>query len=164
MRRVLMFTAALAIPASVVLVALDGGQALAKGGPKGKVTCTQFNGSISSGTVTISGCTDTNGANTGPGSQPVSIALLEAGGTVTWDSGKTTTFGAPALVSTKAKHCPGYVKPPKGGPTPSEPSAEKFSGTVTADTSGVKVPGKFKGAACISQSGQITALKPTKIS
>lgn len=156
MRKLLLLITALAIPTSVVLVALNGGQALAAG-PRGKITCTTVNGSISSGFVTVSGCTDVNGANTGPGSQPVSIAVLEAGGTVTWDSGKTSTFSAPALVSTKAKKCPGYVKGASN-----EPSAEKFSGQVTADTSGMKVPGKYKGAVCISQSGSITALKPLK--
>ena len=156
MRKVLLLITALAIPASVALVALDGSQALASG-PRGKVTCSNMNGSVSGGTVTLSGCTDVNGANTGPGSQPVSIALLAGGGTLTWDSGLTTTFSAPVLVSTKAKKCPGYVKGAS-----SEPSAEKFSGQVTADTSGLKVPGKFKGAVCISQSGNITALKALK--
>ena len=153
MRRTLLLVAALALPGSVIFTALDGGQAFATG-PHGKVTCTSIHGSVSSGTVTISGCTDTNGANTGAGSHPISIAVLEAGGTVTWNSGKTSTFSKPLLASTKATKCPGYVK---GGSN--EPSAEKFSGTVTADTSGLKVPGKYKGQVCISPSGQITALK-----
>ena len=155
-RKTLLLGATLAIPASMVLVAFDRGQALASG-PRGKVTCTNVNGSITSGTVTLSGCSDINGANTGPGSQPISIAILEAGGTVTWDSGLTTTFSAPALASTKAKRCPGYVKGASN-----EPSAEKFSGAVSADTSGLKVPGKYKGEVCISSSGNITALKPLK--
>jgi hypothetical protein len=158
MRKALIVAAALTIPASAVLGALDATQALA-GGPRGKVTCTSVNGSITGGTVTLSGCSDVNGANTGPASQPISIAVLASGGTVTWDSGTTSTFGAPALASTNAKHCPGYVKGASN-----EPSAEKFSGRVTADTSGLKVPGKFKGAVCISPSGTITALKPAKIS
>jgi hypothetical protein len=164
MRRIFMLTAALAIPASVVLVALDGGQALAKGGPKGKTTCSSMNGSVTGGTVTISGCADSNGANTGGGTGALSISLLATGGNVTWNSGKVTTFGAPTEGSTNAKHCPGYVKPPKGGPTPSEPSATKFSGSVTADNAGFKVPGKYKGAVCISQSGTISLLKALKVS
>ena len=157
MRRVLTLAVALAIPVSVSLVALSGGQAFAKGGPKGKVTCSNLNGSVTSGFVTLSGCSDFNGATTGPGSHPISIAVLEAGGTITWDSGLTTTFSAPALASTNAKKCPGYVKGAS-----SEPSAEKFSGSVTADTSGMKVPGKYKGEVCISSSGNITALKALK--
>jgi len=165
MRRMLLLTAALAIPVSMTFVALDGGQALAKAGPKGKVTCTNVNGSLGSGTVTLSGCSDLKGANTGPGSHPISIAVLEAGGTITWDSGTTSTFSKPALVSTKAKKCPGYVKSTKKNPyNGDEPSAEKFSGTVTSDTSGLKVPGKYKGEVCISPSGNITALKPLKAS
>ena len=152
----LLLVAALAIPASVILVTFNAGQARAAG-PRGKVTCSNLNGNLTGGTVTLSGCADSNGANTGPGSQPVSIAVLAGGGTVTWDSGFTTTFSKPALVSTNAKKCPGYVKG-----SSSEPSAEKFSGQVTADTSGLKVPGKYKGAVCISQSGSITALKALK--
>ena len=164
MRRMLLLAAALAIPASLVFVALDGGQAFAKtAGPKGKVTCTNLNGSLTSGTVTLSGCSDLKGANTGPGSHPISIAVLEAGGTITWDSGKTSTFSKPVLAPTKAKKCPGYVKSTKKNPySGSEPSAEKFSGQVTADTSGLKVPGKYKGEVCISQSGSISALKALK--
>jgi hypothetical protein len=165
MRKVLMLAAALAVPASVSLVALGGGQAFAKGGPKGKVTCTSINGTTT-GTVTISGCTDTNGANTGPGSHPIPTTSLVTGGTVTWDSGATSVFGAPALSSTKAKKCPGYVKSTKKAPySGPEPSAEKFAGTVTADTSGLKIPGKYKGEVCISSSGTtITALKALKVS
>jgi hypothetical protein len=34
---------------------------------------------------------------------------------------------------------------------------------VTADTSGMKLPGKYKGAVCISTSGNITALKALKV-
>ncbi len=65
---------------------------------------------------------------------------------------------------TSAKKCPGYVKPAKGQPPPpTNPTADKFAGTVTADTSGMKVPGKFKGAVCISSTGNITALKALKV-
>ncbi|HEY3723105.1 MAG TPA: hypothetical protein VGN59_07050 [Acidimicrobiia bacterium] len=106
--------------------------------------------------MTISGCTGT--ANTGGASTPLPVSTLAAGGTVTWVSGKTTTFAAPTLTATNAKKCPGYVKGAS-----SNPSADKFKGAVTADTSGMKVPGKFHGAVCISPSGDITALKTLKV-
>jgi hypothetical protein len=146
MRRILLLVATLAIPASGAFVALSGGQAWAKGGPNGKVTCTGINGS-DTGNVTLSGCTDTGSANTGTGSQPFPATSLATGGTITWLSGKTSTFGAPTLTSTNPKHCPGYVKDAS-----SNPSADKVSGAVTADTSGLKIPGKYKGAVCISTS------------
>jgi hypothetical protein len=38
----------------------------------------------------------------------------------------------------------------------------KFSGVVTADDSGMKIPGKFKGAVCVSVAGDISALKVLK--
>jgi hypothetical protein len=88
---------------------------------------------------------------------------LAVGGTVTWVSGKTTTFSPATLVPAKPKKCPGYVKPPKNVTPPPEPTAFKFSGAVTADTSGMKLPGKYKGAVCISTSGDITALKALKV-
>ena len=138
---------------------MSGGQAWAASAPKGKVTCTTVTGTAT-GTVTISGCAGS--ANTGGASMPLPTLSLATGGTVTWVSGKTTTFSAATLVATKAKKCPGYVKPPKTGPQPSNPTATKFSGTVTADTSGMKLPGKYKGAVCISPAGNITALKALK--
>jgi hypothetical protein len=156
MRRILLLAAALAIPVSGVSLALTGGPASASG-PKGKTVCTTVSGTVS-GTVTISGCTDSNGANTGGGTHPLPVASLAGGGTVTWDSGFTSSFSAATLVSTSAKHCPGYVKGAS-----SNPSADKFSGTVTADTAGFKVPGKYKGEVCISQSGNITNPKPVKV-
>ena len=75
-----------------------------------------------------------------------------------------TNFGAPNLVSASPKHCPGYVKPPKHGPTPNEPSLEKISGAVSSDNSGLKVPGKYKGEVCVSTSGSYSAPKPLKVS
>ncbi|MGZ4756115.1 MAG: hypothetical protein ACXWA9_14490 [Acidimicrobiia bacterium] len=158
MRRRRMLGAALAVTiAGTALV--SGGQAWAAG-PKGKITCTTVTGTAT-GTVTISGCSGTG--NTGGASNPLPTASLAVGGTVTWVSGKTSTFGVAALVATKATKCPGYVKPPKTGPAPTEPTAFKFSGAVTADNSGMKVPGKFKGAVCVSTSGDITALKVLKV-
>ncbi|MGZ4735506.1 MAG: hypothetical protein ACXV8R_07865 [Acidimicrobiia bacterium] len=157
MRKQQVLGAALALTLTISGAALvSGGQAWAAKGPKGKTVCTTITGNASS-TVTVSGCTDINGANTGGASQPIPIATLAGGGTVTWVSGKTTTFAAPTLTATNAKKCPGYVKGAS-----SNPSADKFKGAVTADTSGMKVPGKFKGAVCISPSGDITALKPLK--
>jgi hypothetical protein len=157
MRKILLLAAAVAIPVSGVSLALSSGVAGAAG-PKGKTVCTSVSGTAST-TVTISGCTDSNGANTGGGSQPISTPSLATGGTVTWLSGHTSTFGAATLVSTSAKHCPGYVKGASSNPT-----ADKFSGVVTADNAGFKIPGKFKGEVCISSSGVISAPKPLKIS
>jgi hypothetical protein len=156
MRRIILVAATLAVAASGLSLALTGGAASAAG-PKGKSTCTSVAGTAT-GTVTISGCTDSNGANTGGASQPISTAALATGGTVTWVSTTTATFGAATLVSTSAKHCPGYVKGAS-----SNPSADKFSGAVTASTAGFKIPGKYSGVVCISPSGNITSPKPLKI-
>ncbi len=148
--------AALALSISGVAL-VSGGQAFAATGPKGKVTCSSITGTAS-GTVTVSGCIDAKGASTGGSSQPLPTTSLALGGTVTWVNGKTTTFSQPSIVATNAKKCPGYVK---GGSN--NPSADKFAGAVTSDTSGMKVPGKFKGAVCISPSGNVTALKALKV-
>jgi hypothetical protein len=150
MRRALLLAAALAIPvsgASVVALSTQAGAATS-------ITCTTITGNATS-TITVSGCT---GGNTGGSSKPVNAATLASGGTIDWVSGSTTTIGQPTLTSTSAKKCPGYVK---GGS--SNPSADKFTATVTADTGdGIKVPGTAKGAVCISSSGAVTALKPLK--
>lgn len=158
MRRLLLLAAALAIPASGLSLALATGPASAASGPKGKTVCSSVAGT-ETGTVTISGCADSNGANTGGASTPIGTLSLGTGGTVTWVSGQTATFGASTLTPTSAKHCPGYVK---GGT--SNPAAEKFSGTVTASTAGFKIPGKYKGEVCIDSSGNITSPKPLKVS
>jgi hypothetical protein len=151
-----MLAAALAIP-------LTGVSAVALSTPAWaavKITCTSFNGSVASGQVQATGCT---GGNTGGSSQSLSISVLAAGGVVPWtQTPNTTTFGSPTLASTSATKCPGYVKKAS-----SNLAAEKFSGVVTADTgNGIKVPGKYSGAVCISNdaNGDITALKPLKIS
>ena len=112
------------------------------------------------GTVTISGC---SGGINGP-STPVPTTTLATGGTIHFPSG-TVTFGSPTLVAAKATHCPGYVKSTKKKPyTGAEPSLFKFSGSVTASTvSGLKAPGgKYKGEACSSASGAISAAKALK--
>lgn len=153
MRRTLLLAAALTIPVSGVSLALSTGQAGAAGA---KIVCTSMNGTASS-SITISGCT---GGNTGGSSQPISALALANGGTVNWVSGSNTTFAKPTLTPTSAKHCPGYVKNGTNNPT-----ADKFAGAVTADTGdGIKVPGKYQGAVCISPTGSITAAKPLKAS
>jgi hypothetical protein len=148
MRRALLLAAALAIPvsgASVMALSTQAGAAT-------KIVCTTITGSATS-TITVSGCT---GGKTGGSSKPVNTVTLASGGTIDWVSGSTTTIGKPTLTSTSATKCPGYVK--KGS---NNPSAEKFTATVTADTGdGIKVPGTAKGAVCISSSGAVTALKP----
>jgi hypothetical protein len=150
MRRVLMLVAAAAIPASGAFLTLSGGQAWAKGGPNGKVTCTTISGTATS-EITISGCTDTGSADTGASSEPFAATALENGGTITWISGDTSTFGKPTLTSTSAKHCP------VAGST-----ADKLVGAVTGGTAGLKT-GAYKGAVCIAPTTEaITALKPLK--
>jgi len=148
-----LLAAALAMPISGAFIGLTSGVASAGV----KIICTNMSGSTTSGTITISGCT---GGNTGGSSHALSIAVLANGGTVTWHSGTTTHFAKPALASAKATHCPGYVKGAS-----SEPTLEKFSGQVTADTgNGIKVPGKYKGEVCISKTGTFSAPKALKVS
>ena len=165
-RKAFMLLAVLAVPVSVLSVTLNSGAASAKSsGPKGKIACTTMTGSIASGTITISGCGGTAVPGTGGSSRPLSIAVLESGGPVTWINGQVTNFSAPVLVSASAKHCPGYIKSTKKAPySGSEPSLEKFSGSVTSDNTGLKVPGKYKGEVCISTAGNFSAPKALKIS
>jgi hypothetical protein len=157
-----MSVAAVALAASGIVV-LFAMPASASSRPKGKISCTTMSGSTGSGTITISGCTGTATPGTGGSSVPLSIAVLADGGPVNWVSGFTTTFAAPTLASAKPKHCPGYVKPSRTNPNPAEPTLEKFSGSVTGDNSGMKVPGKFKGEVCIDQSGNFSAPKALKV-
>ncbi len=148
MRRALLLAAALFIPVAGVTTVAFAGEAVAGV----TITCTTFSGTVT-GTSTVSGCT---GGNTGGGSQSFSSASLATGGTITWLSGGSITIGAPTLTSTSAKKCPGYVKGASSNPT-----ADKVAGTVTGDVGdGIKVPGKLKGAVCISASGSLSALKP----
>ena len=150
---------ALVAPAMVVLFAMPA--SAKSSGPHGKVTCTSMNGSVNSGSITLSGCTGTATPGTGGQSMTLSIAVLATGGNVTWINNNVTDFGAPAESSASAKKCPGYVKG-----AASEPSLTKFSGTVLSDNTGLKVPGKYKGEVCIGNdaNGTITAAKPLKIS
>ena len=160
MRRILMLAAALAIPASglaTVGLASEAGAAVT-------IVCTSFNGSVSSGMVTASGCTP---ASTGGASQSLSIAVLASGGNVPWvNTPNNTTFAAPTTHSSTGKKCPGYVKPSKTNKHPSEPSLVTFKGVVTADSGdGIKIPGKYTGAVCIGDDMDqtITAYKPLKV-
>jgi hypothetical protein len=149
----------LALSVSGIALVTDG-PAWALARPHAKTVCTTITGTAT-GNVTVSGCSGT--ANNGGASQPLPAASLVTGGTVHWVNGQTTSFSAPTLTAGNAKKCPGYVKPVKGQPAPKEPAEEKFTGTVTADTTGMKVPGKYKGDVCVDQSGNITARKPLKI-
>jgi hypothetical protein len=152
MRRAVLLAAALALPLSgVTTVALAG-----EAGAATTIVCTTLVGTVS-GTSVISGCT---GGNTGGHSNSLSSLSLVTGGPVSWVSGSSTTFGAPVVAATSAKKCPGYVK---GATT--NPTADKISGVVSADTGdGIKVPGKFKGAVCISAAGgNLSLLSPMKI-
>jgi hypothetical protein len=120
------------------------------------LTCTSIDGSASS-TITVSGC---SGGDTGGSSVALTAVTLATGGTIHWTSGSSTTIGAPTLVSSVGKACPGYVKPPKGT-TPAEPTLEKFTASVTSDSGdGLALPGSAKGSVCISPSGTITAGGP----
>jgi type IV secretory pathway VirB2 component (pilin) len=159
MRRILLLAAALSIPLAGASLALSGGVASAAKGPKGKTVCSSITGNVAT-TVTVSGCVDSNGANTGGGSQPLTVGSLAGGGTVTWLSGFTSTFSAATTTPTSAKHCPGYVKN-----AATEPSALKIAGAVSASNAGFKIPGTYKGEVCINQNtGAITAPKPLKVS
>ncbi len=156
MRRILLLAAALSIPLAGASLALSSGTAGASSGPKGKTVCSTLSGTIT-GNITISGCVDANGANTGGGTTLVATSLA-TGGTVTWNSGFTSHFQVPVLTATSAKHCPGYVK---GAMT--EPTADKVTGVVDMSTAGFKIPGKFTGEVCINGIN-ITNPKPLKVS
>jgi hypothetical protein len=163
--RLLLVPALIAPFVCAAVLALPGTASAKSSGPKGKITCTTMNGS-STGTITISGCSGSAVPGTGGSSKPLTVAALATGGPVTWTNNQVTTFGPSALnTSGKPKHCPGYVKSTKKAPySGNEPSLIKFSGAVTGDNTGLKVPGKFKGEVCVSTSGAITAAKPLKVS
>jgi hypothetical protein len=114
------------------------------------LSCTTITGNIGN-TIVVSGCT---GGDTGGMSNSFTAIDLATGGTIPWSSGGSTTIGSPTVTATSATKCPDYVR---GGAN--NPSAEKISGAVTADTGdGLKLPGTFKGAVCIQTDGTITAL------
>jgi len=155
MRRAMLLAAAMTIPVSGALL-LGTGQAFAEG-PNGKITCTTISGTTT-GTITVSGCTDSGSATASSSTNPAPTASLATGGTITFTNSVTVTFSAPTLGSASPKKCPGYSK--TGGSN--NPSAETFDGNVTGNTAGLKPGGTFKGAVCISSTGTISALKPTK--
>jgi hypothetical protein len=155
-----MLAAALAIPVSgAAVVGLTGpASAGTPKPPKVTVVCTTIAGNVA-GDIVVSGCT---GGDTGGSSQPIVATALATGGTIDWVSGATTTISAPTLTSTSAKHCPGYLKGAS-----SEPSAEKFTATIT-NGSDVNTPpnmplsGSAKGEVCIASDGSVSAPKPLK--
>jgi hypothetical protein len=150
MRRSLLLAAALAVPLSGVTTLALGGTAWAGT----KIVCSTITGTESGGS-TISGC---SGGNTGGSSLP-GLALA-SGATINWASGKSTTLGNVAFAIKPGKKCPGYSKT-----AAANPSVVKFSAPVTSDTgTGIKVPGKASGEICLSLTGNITSLKPLKIS
>ncbi len=121
------------------------------------ISCTTINGSLSSNTIVVSGCT---GGDTGGSSVSLAATSLATGGPIGWTSGGSTTISAPTLVTSVGKTCPGYVTPPKGT-SPAEPTLEKFTATVTGDSGdGLKFPGKAKGSVCVGTDGTITAAGP----
>ncbi len=152
MRKALLLAAALTIPAAGASAVIAGAPAWAAV----KITCTGINGSLSGGTIQLTGCT---GGNTGGSSQSITFATLAGGGTFTWTSLTTTTVGTPTVTSVGASKCPGYVKKGTNNPT-----ADKVSGAVTGDSgNGLKVPGKESGEICIgpvSGGGTFSLLKP----
>jgi hypothetical protein len=121
-------------------LALTGGPA---GAAKTKtITCTKISGN-SSGNVQLKSC---NG-NTGGSSKKFPGTTLEAGGTITWANGKTTTFGAATLgLGTKC---------------PVGDTDVTATGAVTADTtkSAKPIPGVYAGEVCVNGSGKISAAK-----
>jgi hypothetical protein len=120
------------------------------------ISCTAVSGNAT-GNITVSGCT---GGDTGGSSAALPALTLATGGTIPWTSGSSTTISAPTLKATSATKCPGYVK---GGSA--NPSAEKFTATVTTDTGdGLKIPGKASGAVCLASDGTITALGKLAVS
>jgi hypothetical protein len=145
--------AAMLIPVAGLTLGFAG----TAGAAGGKITCTGLNGTAG-GTITISGCT---GGNTGGSSIPVTATTLETGGTIHWQSGSSTTIGAPTLTTISATKCPGYVKK-----AASEPTAESVSIPVTNDSGdGILLPGIGTGEVCIGNDANatITLLKALKI-
>jgi hypothetical protein len=146
--------ARLSISAAAALALPIGGAIAFSAGPAGAsakstITCTKVSGNIAT-SVKLKGC---NG-NTGTKSKAIPIASFAGGGTVTWKSGKTTTFAAPTTgTGTKC-------------PASSTNTDETFSGTVSADTTGSAkpIPGKYKGEVCINgTTGAITIAPGTTV-
>jgi|tagenome__1003787_1003787.scaffolds.fasta_scaffold20518436_2 hypothetical protein len=162
-RRVLAGAGAVALAVtSIGLVAAPAG-AKAPPKPNGKTVCSTVQGTVA-GTIQLTNCVDSGSADTGGSTIAFPTLNLAAGGVFVWTSGKTTTTGTPLTTVTKATKCPGYVKVKKTDPPVPEPAALKVTSAVISDTAGMKVPGKVKGAVCISADGTtVTALKPFKI-
>jgi hypothetical protein len=131
-----------AVAATAIAVPIAG---LAASGPASAaktktISCTKISGS-STGNVQLKSCT----GNTGGSSKKFPGTTLEAGGTITWTNGKTTTFSAATLGSgTKCK----------AGDTD-----VTATGTVTGDTtkSAKPIPGVYSGEVCVNAAGKISA-------
>ena len=106
------------------------------------ITCTKISGS-SAGDVQLKGCT----GNTGGSSKKFPGTTLEAGGTITWTNGKTTTFGPANLGS--------------GTKCPTTDTDVTATGVVTADTtkSLKPIPGVYSGEVCVTATGKISEAK-----
>jgi hypothetical protein len=146
MRRVVLTVTSLTLPFALVSVTLSG-PAWAKTKPEKVIVYKQFSGTIA-GTVTASGC---NG-NTGGGSQPTNSSALASGGTITWKNSKTTTIGKPTITGITSPKCKATGD-----------SADSVTATVTADTTGLKTLGTLTSKVCITATGNISSLGPTKI-
>lgn len=121
------------------------------------ISCTTINGSLVTNTLVVSNCT---GGDTGGSSMTLPATALGAGGTITWSTGSSTTIDPPTLTTSVGKLCPGYVKPAKGT-TPAEPTLEKFTTVITADSGdGLALPGSAKGSVCVGTDASITAAGP----
>ena len=106
------------------------------------ISCTKISGS-SAGMVQLKSCT----GNTGGSSKKFAGTTLEAGGTITWTNGKTTTFGPSTLGA--------------GTKCPTADTDVTATGTVTADTtkSAKPIPGVYSGEVCVNANGKISAPK-----
>lgn len=146
MRRTVLMVAALALPISGALAAM-GGPAAAAAKAEKSITCKVFAGTVS-GTITLSKC---NG-NTGGSSQALSSGALASGGTLVWTNSKQTVIGTPVLSGITSKKCKATGD-----------SALSVSIPVTSDTTGLTSLGTLTTQVCIDGSGNITGLKPVKI-
>jgi hypothetical protein len=146
MRRIVMFTAAMAISTSIVTVGLAGSASAAT-----RTTCSTFTGNFVFAVASLTGCTDP--ANTG-GSGTPNLDLVppgtEAGVMIAWLSGGTTTVTMTFVQTTKG--CP-------AGDTD-----YALSGKVTGSTGvGASVKGKLHGEVCVDANENFMLKPGTKL-
>jgi hypothetical protein len=157
-RRVGLIGAVLATVCSGISLALPGSVASAQS--RGRTVCSTVSGTEPAAVVTISGCVDSHGADTGGGSQPLPLDVFAYGGTIKWLSGRETTLG-PATNVTELSSWKCGVPPTLAGFR-----AIRVSGPVTSDSAGFKVPGTYKVELCYTQvlpGTPIFAPKPLKV-